>query len=176
MRGAQLAGAQLFADVHDVDGGYVRLAYRIASVSAETASYDPTGTGNTFLYNVEQWVDDTASWQPACSADADGRRAAIPVAAIWDDTGARVASTTHFTFGCTTGVIAKCYRWGYRPWITGYGQTSLADHHQACTRMARADYCGNGTPHTRETPRSTCGIACLPRARSSGTASCRRSA
>jgi hypothetical protein len=25
---------------------------------------------------------------------------------------------------------------------------SLRDHHQACTRMARADYCGDGRPHT----------------------------
>ena len=28
------------------------------------------------------------------------------------------------------------------------GITSLADYHQACTRMLRADYCGDGTPHT----------------------------
>ena len=27
-------------------------------------------------------------------------------------------------------------------------QVNLADHHQACTRMARADYCGDGVPHT----------------------------
>src|SRR5207244_135325 len=26
----------------------------------------------------------------------------------------------------------------------------LKDYHQACTRMARADYCGNGTSHTVE--------------------------
>ncbi len=27
---------------------------------------------------------------------------------------------------------------------------SLADYHQACTRMARADYCGNGISHTQD--------------------------
>ncbi|MDX2089754.1 MAG: ADYC domain-containing protein [Kofleriaceae bacterium] len=149
VRGTGLTGAELVADVTDVDGGYVQLAYRIASVQAEVGN-DPTGTGNTFLYNVEQWVDDTASWQPACGVDADGRRAAIPVGATWNQTGDRVESSTHFTFACTTGVIAKCYRWGYRPWLTGYGGADFTDYHQACTRMARADYCGNGTPHTRE--------------------------
>ena len=150
VRGTALAGAQLAAEVTDIDGGYVQLAYRIASVTPEAASNDPTGTGNTFLYHLEQWVPDTASWQPACGADAAGQRVAIPVAATWNHRGDRVESTTHFTFACTTGVIAKCYRWGYRPWLTGYGGASFSDYHQACTRMARADYCGNGTPHTRE--------------------------
>jgi hypothetical protein len=45
-------------------------------------------------------------------------------------------------------VIAKCYRWGYRPWVTGYGD--LVSMHQTCTRLARADYCGNGIPHTHD--------------------------
>src|SRR5262249_50734974 len=49
---------------------------------------------------------------------------------------------------CTTGVIAKCYRWGYRPWVTGYG--NLVAMHWTCTRLARADYCGDGTTHTRD--------------------------
>jgi hypothetical protein len=149
VRGTGLTGAELLADVTDVNGGATQLAYRIASVQAEVGN-DPTGTGNTYLYNVEQWVDGANGWQPACGVDADGRRAAIPVAALWNETASRVESTTHFTFACTTGVIAKCYRWGYRPWLTGYGGANFADYHQACTRMARADYCGNGTPHTRE--------------------------
>jgi hypothetical protein len=45
-------------------------------------------------------------------------------------------------------VIAKCYRWGYRPWVTGYGD--LVAMHWTCTRLARADYCGNGVPHTHD--------------------------
>lgn len=40
------------------------------------------------------------------------------------------------------GVIAKCVAWGYEPWEHG------PDLHQACTRLARADYCGDGVPHT----------------------------
>jgi hypothetical protein len=47
------------------------------------------------------------------------------------------------TLACTDGVIAKCAFWGYAPWIVG------EPLHQACTRMARADYCGDGMPWTR---------------------------
>jgi hypothetical protein len=110
VRGTQLAGAELFAQ--GTDGtNTIMIPFRIASVSAEVG-YDPTGTGSTYLYNIEQLVDDV-SWQPACGADLDGRRVAIPFSATWNDTGARVATPGLFTFGCTTGVLAKCYRWGY---------------------------------------------------------------
>jgi len=123
-----------------------QLEYRVAAIQPELSQYDPTATGNTFLYTLEQWVDDTGSWQPGCPADTDGRNVAIPLAAVWDDHGDRSQSSTMFTFGCTTGVIAKCYRWGYRPWVTGYGD--LTTMHWTCTRMARADYCGDGISHT----------------------------
>jgi hypothetical protein len=123
--------------------------YQITGVQSEDAmKYDPTHTGATYLYTLTQYVDSTGSWQLACPTDADGRNAAIPLAAMWDEHGARVESTTLFTFACTAGVIAKCYRWGYRPWVTGYGD--LTTTHWVCTRLARADYCGNGKSHTRE--------------------------
>jgi hypothetical protein len=65
---------------------------------------------------------------------------------VWDDMGNRSSSGPLFTFGCTTGVIATCYRWGYRPWVTGYGNLTIT--HWTCTRLARADYCGDGVAHT----------------------------
>ena len=40
-------------------------------------------------------------------------------------------------------------RASYHPWESRNG-TALADYHQACTRMARADYCGDGQTHTQE--------------------------
>ena len=147
VRGVALAGAKLFAQVIDAEGTTHALQYRIASVASESAAYDPTGTGGTFLYTIEQNIG--GSWEPACAADPDGRRVAIPVAAVFDLTGARVEMPGLFTFACTTGVIAKCYRWGYKPWLGGYGGADFSDLHWACTRMARADYCGDGTPHTR---------------------------
>ena len=149
VRGTQLVGMQLLAQVQRTSNPTVtaEARYRVTGIQAELAAYDPTRTGATYLYTLEQWVPDTQRWQPACPADSDGRRVAIPLDATWDARGAREESSTHFTFGCTTGVIAKCYRWGYRPWLTGYDE-DMAVMHQTCTRMARADYCGDGTPHT----------------------------
>jgi len=151
LRGASLVGAHLYAQVGNLDADPLVTAlveYRVTDIVEEDSKYDPTHTGSTFLYTLEQSVDDHGSWQPACPVDRDGRRVAIPLAATWNAHGDRIESSDLFTFGCTTGVIAKCYRWGYRPWVTGYGD--LAAMHWACTRLARADYCGDGVSHTQD--------------------------
>ncbi len=151
LRGAALVGAHLYAQatVDEADPPVtVPVEYRITDIAEEDPKYDPTDTGSTFLYTLEQNVDNTGVWQPACRPDLDGRSVAIPVAATWNAQGDRVESSSLFTLGCTTGVIAKCYRWGYRPWVTGYGD--LVPMHWACTRLARADYCGDGVPHTED--------------------------
>jgi hypothetical protein len=152
LRSAALVGARLTAQVRNLTASPPETAvvtYRIASITLEDASYDPTHTGSTFLYTLEQWIPEDGTWQLACPADTDGRSAAIPLAATWDERGDRIESPSLFTFGCTTGVIAKCYRWGYRPWLTGYG-ADMATMHWTCTRMARADYCGDGQSHTQD--------------------------
>ena len=59
------------------------------------------------------------------------------MAAVFDEHGDRSTPAGMFTFACTSGVIAKCYRWGYRPWLTGYGD--LADF-----RIGRARERGAG--------------------------------
>jgi hypothetical protein len=151
LHGASLVGAHFFAQAATTDTPpvLVPVEYQITAVTPESSSYDPTHSGSTYLYTLLQYDSDNGgSWQPACAPDLDGRSVAIPLAATWDSTGARVESSTMFTFGCTTGVIAKCYRWGYRPWLTGYGD--LVSMHQTCTRLARADYCGNGISHTHD--------------------------
>ena len=180
LRGTALVGAHLLAEVRNLQVTPPATAvvdYRITAIAPELSQNDPTHTGNTFLYTLEQWVADTGSWQPACGPDADGRSVAIPLAATWDEHGDRVESNSLFTFGCTTGVIAKCYRWGYRPWVTGYGD--LTAMHWTCTRLARADYCGDRrAAHAQRYDRSTSGTGCRARPdpaprRSLG---CRRSA
>jgi hypothetical protein len=149
LHGDDLEGAHLIAQVKDLSTSPPTIElveYRIADVQEEVSGYDPTGTGETYLYTLEENVDGTGNWQPACPQDEDDRRVAIPLSDIYDEHGDRIDSSTLFTFGCTTGAIAKCYRWGYRPWVTGYG--NLENLHWTCTRVARADYCGNGTAHT----------------------------
>ncbi len=151
LRGDQLEGVELLGQARNLGASPPATAtvnYRITGVEPEDPDHDPTGTGDTYLYTLEQWNAATSAWVPACPEDADGRRAAIPVAAEWDETGARTDSSTMFTLACTTGVIAKCYRWGYKPWVSGYGD--LAAMHQTCTRLARADYCGNGVSYTQD--------------------------
>jgi hypothetical protein len=149
LRGTALVNARLFAEAYNRNvhpPQTINVEYEITGIVAEDPIYDPTGTGNTYLYTLSQNVDNTGSWQPACPVDGSGRRIAIPLADTFNERGSRMPSALWFTFGCTTAVIAKCYRLGYRPWVSGYG--NLAITHWTCTRLLRADYCGDGIPHT----------------------------
>ncbi len=88
-----------------------------------------------------------------------GGQTATALAGTWDRTGQRrggISRDPRFTFACTNGTIAKCTRWGYRPWAraiktgdTTQTPVSLADYHQACVRAATADYCANGHSFTK---------------------------
>jgi hypothetical protein len=150
LRGTDLESAHLIAQLRDGSvnpPATVLVEYRIADITAESG-YDPTGSGHTYLYTLEQNVDNTEPWATACPADIDSKHVAIPTTGIWDSHANRVESSTLFTFGCTSGAVGKCYRWGYRPWLTGYGD--MAATHWACTRLARADYCGDGSSHTHD--------------------------
>ncbi len=57
--------------------------------------------------------------------------------------------TRKITFACMNGAIGKCAAWGYRPWKR-QGTQTLELPHEACVRMVRADYCGDGQEHTRD--------------------------
>ena len=148
LRGATgLVNAHLFAEAENKSAHQSAvIEYRITAIASELTKYDPTSTGNTFLYSLEQNVDNTGTWSTACPVDSDGRSAAIPLADTWDDKGDRNSSAMLFTLACTVSSIGDCYRWGYRPWVTGHGNLKIT--HWACTRLARADYCGDGQNHT----------------------------
>jgi hypothetical protein len=123
---------------------------------------DVAGTADPeiFEYTIAAWNGST--WTNAC-----GERDGMPVPALalagrWDESsgtptgGDHIDETNVFTFACKTAVTAKCVGMGYAPWrsITEcHGndcQTiAMRDMHQACTRMMRADYCGDGTAHTQ---------------------------
>lgn len=72
-------------------------------------------------------------------------------------TGAQLADEPNeYTFSCRFGALQKCQEYGYpknqKRWEDLDGQPSrrrrLTDYHAACVRMVRADYCGDGVPHT----------------------------
>lgn len=111
--------------------------------------------GDVFLYDISYSVDGSGSWASICKDGAGNRVAAIPIRNRWNyQTGARIEDPTAITFACVNAALGKCVRLGYRPWATAQAGNnkdppiSLADHHQACTRMIRADYCGNGVSYT----------------------------
>ncbi len=106
------------------------------------------GNADLALYAVSYW-EAGGGWRSWCRADAAGLARAIPLAGAWDARGAFNSDDTLITFACTAGVLAKCVRWGYRPWQKRVGPPAR-ELHLACARMARADYCGNGRSHTRE--------------------------
>lgn len=94
-----------------------------------------------------------AGHEPLCSRDQGGAPVlATAIANTWDEkTGARIDKADTFTFACQGAALYKCVAAGYKPWKTvdsPKGPVSLADYHQACTRMIRADYCGDGTSYT----------------------------
>ena len=112
--------------------------------------------GDVYFYDIEVFDPNEGSWTPLCKKD-DQPTTAIPLGALWDpDSGNRLDKPTALTFACRGFVLAKCVEFGYRPWATatrcdgpnGCESVPLADYHQACTRMIRADYCGDGSPHT----------------------------
>lgn len=128
-------------------------------IDAITPRQDPELLDYVISYKPEH-----GPWTPACGTDEDGEPiAAIPLAGVWNYEEGVPGGGSYieqpdvpmFTFACETSVLEKCVTAGYKPW--GFAEEtkgnktkmrSLRPLHQACTRMMRADYCGNGTPHT----------------------------
>ncbi|MCC5642173.1 hypothetical protein LC607_04165 [Nostoc sp. CHAB 5824] len=113
---------------------------------AEVDPKDPEQ--ETYLYTVF-YRDNNQNLQNLCRGDANYAPKAIALQGSWDNTGAYQLGKKLVTFSCTNGALAKCIRFGYKPWKTFNGR-SLQDYHQACVRMVRADYCGDGTSHTHD--------------------------
>jgi len=109
------------------------------TIDLTIASFSRDTVANIAYYRIEH------EGQNVCAGDDTG----MFVPGVWDSKGSRSDALTiggqriSATFACSSGVLNKCVRWGYAPWNVG------ADLHQACTRMARADYCGNGVSFTK---------------------------
>jgi len=118
-------------------------ATEVAICGAQPSKEDPA----MVWYQLEVWNAASHAWENPCVASLEvPEPRALAVGGVWDRTAAHHDAAGRVTFACETGAIAKCAKWGYKPWSGG----AMADLHQACTRMARADYCGDGSSHTRE--------------------------
>jgi hypothetical protein len=137
-RGQEIVGAVIRL------GGADGLTIRI-----DSAEIDPLDPGrDIWLYGLSM---QTASntWVNLCTPDHNGVAKGFPLSGSWTAIGEHIPSASAFSLTCTSGASGKCVRMGYKPWRTGPGGASLWDYHQACVRFLRADYCGDGTPHTR---------------------------
>jgi len=153
-RGLMIGGEDLEgATLEGVLSDDTTISFRIDEVAGTTDS-------EIFEYTVSYW--DGLTWANLC-----GEQNGVPVRALalegrWDESSGTATGGDHiddpnvFTFACKNAVLAKCVVLGYAPWrsITECNgdecQTiEMRDMHQACTRMMRADYCGDGTPHTQ---------------------------
>lgn len=139
IEGQDVAGTELTV----VEGGR-DLKLKIAHVDLDRQ--DPER--EIYLYTILYRDRVSEQWQNYCQPDRHNVAKAIPLSGYWDETG-KHHENGRITFACTNGVLAKCVRFGYKPWKTVRGR-SLRDFHQACTRMVRADYCGNGRAHTKD--------------------------
>ena len=114
-----------------------------------------SAVGDVYLYDIV-FRTATTGWLSLCT---DSQGSAVPAVLLpnsWDlSSGARIDDPGTVTFACVNGALGKCVRLGYRPWASAQQCTSgscttvpLLEHHQACSRMIRADYCGTGQSYT----------------------------
>jgi len=121
---------------------------RVTSHAAEQmmtgrfSSLHPARQGDVLLYDMRVLDPATGTSAPLCEDAVDGGHWAFPLRGQWDRDGRRI-SDKGFTLTCAADAQGKCVRFGYKPWKTTSDGVVLANYHQACIRMVRADYCGN---------------------------------
>jgi hypothetical protein len=100
----------------------------------------------TIAYNLVH----EPGWTYACGVDRSGVPIkAIPLEELWDyrqgvpGGGSRLHTPGWVTFACEGFALAECVDLGYLAWNVEDGHPPTM-YHQACTRMIRADYCGDG--------------------------------
>ena len=128
------------ADMDAVLGDSSATSVRIVSIST-------TDVPGALSYEIESGGENVCG--------SSGAKALL-VPGKWNYlTGGLSEDADHFTVACRGAAIAKCAEWGYRDldnWSeTNGGNTHTVAgtyFHEACTRMVRADYCGDGHAHT----------------------------
>ena len=113
--------------------------FEISQTEVETLS------SGLVLQTVKRRTLPGGTWQNACENNAKS----VLLRGAWDEATATHLSSdsTRTTWACAGAALGDCAIWGYVPGEE-YANTPLDDYHQTCLRLKRADYCGNGTPHT----------------------------
>jgi hypothetical protein len=121
---------------------------------------DTTSDPEILNYTVRYW--DGSSSRSLCGEEDGAPVQALVLRGRWDYSSGTASGGDYidepgmFTFACHGAALAMCVTLGYEPWRTvtectgpACREVPLRALHQACTRLIRADYCGDGTPHTR---------------------------
>ncbi len=162
---AWLQGSELVVETnkHKKIGGkqlkHTRVTFLVSEDGEETVreikikDVKPLHKGSDILlYDIDLREGEHGKWEPLCVDSGGDAVDAVLLADVWDpETGAKILPRPAdvVTVPCVDAALGKCVTWGYRPWAKKSGEP-LADYHQACTRMVRADYCGDGVSHTQE--------------------------
>jgi len=135
---------------HDLVGARLVISFegQLVRVRIDGVERDPDSKhSDVWLHSLSAQAAD-GTWQSLCGPGPDGRTQSFPVAgrARLPDGALMPAEAGAFEFTCTGGARGKCVRFGYRPWESA----AAADLFNACVRMVRADYCGDGTATTKD--------------------------
>lgn len=115
----------------------------ILGLNTNFALMSAQGQGLWKAYRVQLELEDGRTFN-ACH---DTNDVAFPVAGYWDDDSVHnIMNNNIFSFACTKRDAAFCITTGYRD-DQGDDQVQLFE---ACTRMMRADYCGDGKSYTKD--------------------------
>lgn len=140
---ARLASPDLVGAVFEIDDGKGGLSQ--VRIDAVTPAKENAAI---LLHTLSAQDPKTGAWTNMCEPDAFGRRAGFPLKGRWD--GYRfVADPDIWFLACTSGSNGKCVLWGYDPWGKAPDGRPLADFYQTCQQTVRADYRGDGAPHTK---------------------------
>lgn len=137
--GAEVAGTSL---TYSSPGG----DYRLWLDEAVDVGDEEFKGGGLLHYTILYQVKSGEVWgepEPLCFDGEGEPTEALLLPGSWDhETGARTSlSSKTITIACRHAALAKCAEWGYRPGV-------MPNTHQTCLRMTRADYAGDGVPHT----------------------------
>ncbi|HEX3884820.1 MAG TPA: ADYC domain-containing protein [Stellaceae bacterium] len=127
------------------DGSGRQRRVRIDAVTRDPL--DPRG--EMILYALSEQISPEGGWQNLCLPGPDGVRLGFPLGGRFTADGRYEDLPGRFLITCTGGAEGKCIRWGYRPWERAPGGAALRDAYNACVRLVRADYAGDGKGTTR---------------------------
>jgi len=134
LKGTQMQGAVVHMAV---EGG------KLASI--KLASIKPDDKDPDILRHQFEVQDAQGVWKPACEPNFYGETWGFPISLPVGHPGRDGA----ITLTCSSGAVGKCVRFGYKPWVKGPHGEDLLPYHAACVHMVRADYAGDGVPHTK---------------------------